>query len=298
MKLIKRTEIEKPEVVYNLEVKKNHNYVANGVVISNCHDSKSSILNSLRMNHGNNIANFYGITGTLPKDPCDLMMVHTALGNIVYECHAKDLIENDYLSKPDITIIQLDDVKYLKENGVLGAENLMNEEEEYFIKNNKSRMTHIANLIIENSKNNEKGNTLVLINNVKYGQELSKMIPDSFCLSGKDKVDVRKEVYDKFENNNNIIAVCTRAIASVGLSIDRIHHLVFLDYNKSFISTIQTIGRGLRKSHDKDTVNILDICSNLPSSKKRMSARIKHYNEAEYPNRKTKMTYEKVEDYD
>ena len=157
-------------------------------------------------------------------------------------------------------------------------------------------MTYIANLIIENVKNNEKGNTLVLINNVKYGQELSKMIPDSYCLNGSHKTDARKEVYDKFEHNNNIVAICTRQIASVGLSIDRIHHLIFLDYNKSFISTIQTIGRGLRKSHDKDTVNILDICSNLPASRKRMAARIKHYNEAEYPNKKVKNSYEKIED--
>ena len=37
MKLINRTEITKPDIVYNLEVKNNHNYLANNVVVSNCH---------------------------------------------------------------------------------------------------------------------------------------------------------------------------------------------------------------------------------------------------------------------
>lgn len=67
MKLIKRTEIVKPDIVYNLEVKNNHNYVANNVVVSNCHGTKAAQLQSLLIDHGANIAHRYGLTGTSPN---------------------------------------------------------------------------------------------------------------------------------------------------------------------------------------------------------------------------------------
>ena len=44
MRLIKRTEIDKPDIVYNLHVEYDHNYIVEGSVVSNCHMAKADIL--------------------------------------------------------------------------------------------------------------------------------------------------------------------------------------------------------------------------------------------------------------
>ena len=46
---------------------------------------------------------------------------------------------------------------------------------------------------------------------------------------------------------------------------------------------MQTVGRGLRKASDKDSVEIYDLCSDLKYGKKHLTERRKIYNEAEYP---------------
>ena len=66
MKLTKRYEIEKPET-YNLHIRHNHNYIANNLVISNCHTSNASVLFNLLTDHGRHIVHRFGLTGTLPN---------------------------------------------------------------------------------------------------------------------------------------------------------------------------------------------------------------------------------------
>ena len=52
---------------------------------------------------------------------------------------------------------------------------------------------------------------------------------------------------------------------------------------KSFISTIQSIGRGLRLGKDKSSVNVFDIFSTTPFSKKHFNDRVHFYYEKEFP---------------
>jgi len=47
MKLKLRTEISKPNKVYNLHVENDHNYVVAGAVVSNCHQAKAEVLTKL-----------------------------------------------------------------------------------------------------------------------------------------------------------------------------------------------------------------------------------------------------------
>ena len=61
--------IEKPDVVYNLSVEDNENYVANGVVVHNCHGARGvKISDYLKFCMR---AEFkIGTTGTLPTSKC------------------------------------------------------------------------------------------------------------------------------------------------------------------------------------------------------------------------------------
>ena len=56
-----------------------------------------------------------------------------------------------------------------------------------------------------------------------------------------------------------------------------------LDLGKSFITTIQSIGRGLRLAEGKTIMRVFDVTSKLKYSKKHLKDRLKYCKEAEYP---------------
>ena len=295
MKLVKRIEIAKPEIVYNLRVKQNHNYVANGAVVSNCHGAKAASLHTLLTEHGANIVHRFGLTGTLPDNKVDALKVHVSLGNVICEYSAASLIEKGWLATLNINVVQLNDAEYLKKHDV-DSSKLLYEEEKHFCLTNDTRKDWIADFLIKNKENSKLGNTLVLVNNIKFGRDLQKLIPNSYFLHGKDKNKERDEIYDLFEDNDDLVVICTKQIAGVGLSIDRIFTLCFIDMGKSFINTIQGIGRGLRKGKDKDSVVVMDICSNLPFSSDHTRKRIAYYKKADYPYKKFLTSYTKDQD--
>lgn len=85
-----------------------------------------------------------------------------------------------------------------------------------------------------------------------------------------------------FEEHDDLIVIASSGIASTGISIDRIFCMMLIDPGKSFIKTIQSIGRGLRKGRDKDAVHVVDVHSKLKWARKHARERVKHYTEAGY----------------
>jgi superfamily II DNA or RNA helicase len=260
------------------------------VVVDECHGLKGKILTQLLNEYGKHIAHRFGLTGTLPKGKTDAMAVRIAIGDVRYVIPAHELIEQGWLATPNITVMQLDDIERLNEM-YQADDKISFDSETSFLQSDATRLSWIAEyLTIKGSEH--KGNVLCLVNNVSLGKKLKKLLPEAHFLYGKDKQKVRKAVYDLFENNNNLIVIATVQIAGVGLSIDRIFNLVFVDGGKSFIRIIQLIGRGLRKGKDKDTVDVTDICSNLDYSKKHLRERTKFYKEARYPYKIIKVPYQ------
>ena len=117
------------------------------------------------------------------------------------------------------------------------------------------------------------------------------MIDDAVFVYGKDKMKDRKMVYNLFKENDNLVVIANVQVASTGLDIKRIFNMMFIDVGKSFIRVIQSIGRGLRKAPDKDSVHVTDICSDFKYSKKHLLERIKFYDEAKYPHKKKVVDY-------
>ena len=101
----------------------------------------------------------------------------------------------------------------------------------------------------------------------------------------------RKEHYSDINLAENGILIASYGTTSTGISINRIFNLVLVEPGKSFVRTIQSIGRGLRKANDKDRVEIYDVSSKCKYSQKHLKARIEFYKEAEYPHSMTKVTY-------
>lgn len=242
------------------------------VIVDEAHGAVASVISTLLNEHGSHIAYRWGFTGTMPKPKTDEMALRGSIGEVLYQITAAELMRLGYLAtieiQPAEIIAPIDDnfPDYSSEKA--------------YLTKNEDRLEVIADLIIDAAATH--GNTLVLVNSIKQGKQLQKLIKDSVFLEGATENEVRAEWYSMFENHDNLIVIATSGIASTGISIDRVFALILVDAGKSFIKCIQSIGRGLRMGRDKTSVFCLDIYSNLKWSKKHAKERLSYYKNASY----------------
>lgn len=279
------------------------------VIVDECHLIKGNILSKILTEHAVSIPHRFGVTGTLPKDPADLMAVHIAVGSIKFEIGARTLMDRKVLSTIQIDIMQLEEdltkeydeycstqcVDIKPPSYIAFKDNYFGDysAEKSYIQRKESRLEWIAN-IIQVKRDSKKGNVLCLVDSIPVGRKLVDLIPNAIFVNGQDvkHPEKRKVIYDMFEVNDDLVVLATVNIAGTGLSINRIFNLITIDVGKSFIRVIQGIGRGLRKSHDKDHVSYTDICSDLKYGKKHLASRMNYYKDAKYPHKKLKIQYE------
>ena len=277
MRLIKRTEIDKPDIVYNLHVEHDHNYIVEGSVVSNCHMAKAEVLKNLLTQNLCNAPIRWGLTGTVPKEKYEFESIFASIGPVIGGIKAHELQELGVLSGCHVNITQLLDLPVFRSYA----------DELKYLVTDSGRMTFISKMIESIA---QTGNTLVLVNRIDTGNFIVNKIPDSVFISGSVKSKDRKDEYDEIRTSDNKIIVATYGVAAVGLNIPRIFNLVLLEPGKSFTRVIQSIGRGVRKAKDKDFVQIWDITSTCKYAKRHLTERKKFYRDAQYP-----FTIEKVD---
>jgi superfamily II DNA or RNA helicase len=238
------------------------------------HGIKAAVGQKLINEAGKHIAFRFGVTGTFPKPEADKLSLLSSIGPILREIPAQWLIEHGYLAKIEIQPIELNET-YVDEDFPDYAS------EKAFLSKSSARMEIIADLIISQCATH--GNTLVLVNSIPFGEKLAALIKGAVFLYGESPKDLRKEHYDMFEQQDDLIVIASSGIASTGISIDRVFCLMLVDAGKSFIKCIQSIGRGLRKGHDKEAVAVVDVHSKQKWAKKHWKNRLGHYKEAGYP---------------
>lgn len=270
MKLIKKIEIEKTEVVYNLHVENDHNYIVNDAVVANCHGLKAAELQQLMLTYLNHAPIRWALTGTIPKEEHSVQCLYTSVGPLVHKLAAKTLQDAGVLSTCVIRIQQLIDLPAFKSYP----------DEVKYLVTNKERLAYIANMI---SNIAETGNTLVLVNRIETGTILCDYIDGAVFVSGEVKTKDRKEEYDAFQVEKSKVLIATSGVAAVGINIISLYNLVLIEPGKSFVRVIQSIGRGLRKGFEKDHVEVWDIASTCKYSKRHLTERKRFYKEAEYP---------------
>jgi superfamily II DNA or RNA helicase len=212
----------------------------------------------------------WGLTGTIPKDKFASIALSVCIGPVISSLSASELQDKGVLSNCNVNIVQMKDQREFKDY----------QSELKYLLENEARVNEVAKMI---NKFKETGNTLVLVDRIAAGHALLELIPDSVFVSGSTKGKDRKTEYDSIADAEGKVIIATYAVAAVGINIPRIFNVVLLEAGKSFVRTIQSIGRGLRKAHDKDHVEIWDICSDCKYSKRHLTKRKEFYKEAQYP---------------
>ena len=255
------------------------------VIVDEVHQAKADALKTLLTGVMARIPIRWGLTGTIPKAKFESQALLVSLGPVIGTLAASTLQEQGVLANCHVNIIQLQDNVEFKEY----------QTELKYLVSNDERMTAIAAQI---SKVNRTGNTLVLVDRIEAGDILlSKLVnyntlkDDVVFVSGGTKSTTRTEQYADVATATNKIIIATYGVAAVGINIPRLFNVVLIEPGKSFVRTIQSIGRGLRMASDKDFVQITDITSNCKFSKRHLTQRKAFYKDAKYPFDVLKVSY-------
>jgi superfamily II DNA or RNA helicase len=246
------------------------------VMIDECHTVNGKELQSLLTGPMAHVPIRWGLTGTVPKEDFQFVAVLSCLGPVVGKITAFELQELGILSKCHVHIKQTvdDHVEFKTYHAAYE-----------FLTTDAKRLAWIADYC-----KGLKGNVLVLVDRIECGETLAELLDAEF-VSGEMKTKDRKKRYKEITDDTSIPIVATYGVAAVGINIPALHHIVLIEAGKSFVRTIQSIGRGLRRTKQKDYVDIHDICSTNKWSKTHLTARKGDYRDAQYPHSVEKVKY-------
>lgn len=249
------------------------------VMVDEVHKAKADVLKEQLSSVFAHVPIRWGLTGTIPDAEHEALSCRAVLGPVMGELSSKELRDMGVLADLDIDVIQLQDPPY---------EHNSYAQELKWLVTNTDRVQHMSDVINAYASG---GNTLVLIDRIATGELLYELNPDWVFVSGSTKSVTRMEHYETISDSDNKVIVATYGVAAVGINIPRIFNLVMVEPGKSFVRVIQTIGRGVRKAHDKDYVKVVDITSNLKYSKRHLTKRKKFYQDQQMPFTITKLKY-------
>lgn len=202
-----------------------------------------------------------GTTGTLDGSITHKLVIEGLFGRVFKVTSTKKLMEEELLSNLSIDCITL---KYSEEE-VQQVKRVKYQEEIKWIVKNPKRNKFIVDLAC-----NLEGNTLLLFNFVKeHGIPLYESIKNNcsgkkvFLIHGGTDINQREKIRKIVNEEQNAILIASYGTCSTGINIKNIHNIIFASPSRSVIRVLQSIGRGLRRSENKDKVKLYDISDDL-----------------------------------
>jgi superfamily II DNA or RNA helicase len=223
-----------------------------------------------------------GCTGTMPEPKTEHFQIEGALGPIVHRVTAKQLIDKGHASNISIKVIYIQYPETIKKE-IKGSTYDM---EKKFLETYKPRNNVIKVLARKHMEKDH--NMLVLLNKLDHADELFnhlktiKEIEHIFIITGETDPKERERIRQFTNENKRVIIVATSGVFSTGVSIKRLHSIVFAAAGKSKIRTLQSVGRGLRLHKEKNKLILYDIGDSLKYSDKHLEKRLQFYAKAEF----------------
>ena len=202
--------------------------------------------------------NKFGFTGTLPEDDLNKWSIIGKLGPVIYEKSSYELRLEDHLTN---VVVKILNISYNPAPHFSGP-NGYRDELEYIYESDR------RNSLLQKLVGKLDNNTLILVNHIAHGEALEEYFSKLknkkvYFIRGSVDVEEREKIKKIMERETNVVCVAISAIFSTGVNVKNIHNIIFAAGGKSFIRTVQSIGRGLRKHDAKDKLVIFDICDQL-----------------------------------
>lgn len=207
-----------------------------------------------------------GVTGTLDGTELMAIELNALIGEIYVVTTTKALMDRGAVSKMDIKCLMLTYPPEIKSQ----CSKLTYQEEIDFVVTYPDRLRFVTNLA-----NKLTGNTLILTTLVgKHGLPLFNAIKEKVKdgrkvffihggIDGEDRDAMRKII----EKETDAIIVGSYSCLSTGVSIKRLHNVIFASPSKSQVRVLQSLGRGLRLGEGKSHCTLYDIGDDLSKGK-------------------------------
>lgn len=240
----------------------------------------------------------FGFTGTLTNKSADTdideFVLKGLFGKVEVVSTNRELMDKDILTKVVVNAVHLNykdkdlckrimngspEVKAIKDH-VLKRKKLFVDEINYMFS------SEIRNDLLVKIALSRKGNTLMMFQLVeKHGKILYDLLKEAvksvgkevFYIHGKISVTERELIRMLIESQDNIIVVSSYGTTSTGIDYKNISNIIFASGFKSKITTLQTIGRGLRKHINKDFLNVYDLGDDFSLGKKTKNFLFSHF---------------------
>jgi superfamily II DNA or RNA helicase len=198
-----------------------------------------------------------GLTATLPREGESYLVAVGLIGPIIEELTINEGNDLGILAKPNIKILRVPknhDVAALRQYA-----------EVYYqgITANVARNRMIANTA---KRHSDAGETvLIMINQIAHGENIQAMLDDmgvkNEFIRGSTKSEKRVETKHALNDKDIHVVICS-SVWTEGVNIPTLQVVINAAGGKAEIGVLQSIGRGLRKTKDKDMVWIYDFFDN------------------------------------
>lgn len=240
-----------------------------------------------------------GCSGTIPSDKYQRNQLVGMFGKVLYREEITDLQDDGFISKLKITSIDVFDRQVDSDRNLLfhvdsnrkyvaddpdgcdiRFDDAVKAEHEYVAKWYKDIYRPVLELV-----SGMNGNTLVLFDKIDIGKSLyeffSELYPAarSYYSDGSTDVKDREEIRTGLEKTDGNVLFANVQIMSTGISVKRLHNLVFCFSSKSTVRIIQSCGRALRLYGDKEYANLYDVHFNYKYSSRHYKERLRLYKE-------------------
>jgi superfamily II DNA or RNA helicase len=202
-----------------------------------------------------------GMTGTVQDGEVHRLVLEGNFGPIAKIATNKELMDKKIVS--DLLVKCL--VLRYPQTECYAVSKMDYHKELDFLVTHKYRNNFIKNLSLS-----LKGNTMILFQFVeKHGKVLYELIKQAagnrsvYLICGETEVEQREYIRKIVETENDAIIIASFGTCQEGISIKKIHSIIFASPSKSKIRVLQSIGRGLRLDESKEFATLYDIADDL-----------------------------------
>jgi len=243
--------------VYNIEVADTHTYVANGVVVHNCHHGASDGYQKVLEGLGcftEDGPKLLGVSATLRRE--DGKVLGDTYQNICYQDDILDMIKGGYLK--DIQCIAIKVQANLDAVGTVAGDFAVDQLDAALDKANTPYH------VVQGYKEHAMGRKTVVFTTTvkaayKTAAEFVRQGVPAEAIDGTDSPIIRAEKQGRFQRGETIV-LCNCALLTEGWDAPDIDCVIMACPTKSTTKFIQCLGRGLRKYPGKSVCLLLDVC--------------------------------------
>lgn len=251
-------------------------------IVDEAHNAKATELTKI-MTKMTNVPFKYGFTGTTDKTEVNEMVLEGLFGRQLQIIKTHEMISRGFSAIPLIKVIRLvygnqacaDFRKFVESKNKEDKKLTYQREIEWILKS-PERNQFIKNLVLS-----LKGNTLVQFLKREHGELLYKLISEAtdrpvYLIHGKVEGEQRNQIRLDVEQQKNAIIIGSVKTTSTGINIVSLKNVILTHPSKARIKTLQTLGRVLRKSDEKQRAYLFDLSDDLTDGKKKKNTTIKH----------------------